>query len=151
MTIAKRTIGRHVRKWLGPYVRNSQQEFAARFHLVDEHYQTVKLEWLLNSIKTDPILAPGGLDAYKADVFDCDDFAFFLKHKSSLSVRADTNLALALGCIITVRHAFNLLFDPEHGICLLDVVNRTVCRDKTDFPTFLKYHGRSNRIELIYM
>lgn len=129
----------------------------ARIVVSDEQYLTCPAEFARGVAVLDPMLSAG---AYIPQVFDCDDYVQFLRLRMSwFAVRRRFSSPLAVGFLLTDRHAFNFGVNPAGQIYLLNTqsANRDVATDPSAFRVFLDLvdpqtgHPNGNQIVTIYI
>jgi hypothetical protein len=116
----------------------------------DDEYVGAELAWLVGLIVHDPVLAPA---AYRRDVFDCDDYAFYVKTRVALfAENTGLRAPLAVGVLLTDAHAFNIGLAPDGTLSLVDAqsADRATTSAPSDFGRFLSL-GPANGIRLIYL
>jgi hypothetical protein len=126
------------------------EELGARLVIADTTYVGVPVQFVRQIARADPNLRP---TAYRADLFDCDDYVQYLKICLSLyAVHRGLPAPLAVGFLITSDHAFNLFFDPAGALHLLDTQSpqRVVESRGDSFAKFLRISA-SNRLLSIYI
>ena len=126
------------------------EDFSKLTIVADESYGTVERDWVMAGITTDPVLSP---DHYVNDVFDCDDYVLYLKTKMSLYAQANKlKTPLAVGFIMTKRHAFNFCIDQKRDIHIINTQSgdKASTSDPNTFAAFLNLTG-SNSIQIIYI
>ncbi|WP_338277199.1 hypothetical protein [Corallococcus caeni] len=119
--------------------------------VVDNQYQPVQADWIKAAIETDAVLVR---KPYTRDVFDCDDYAFYLKTKFALvAQQKNVPAPFALGVLITKLHAFNFCFEPDTTLHLINtqVDGAPSTSNEAAFESFLDMNIPGNRIELIYI
>jgi hypothetical protein len=127
------------------------ESFRSRVIIADNQYTAADLQWLLDAIRTDPVLSS---KSYLEDTFDCDDYVFYLKTKVSLFSSSQRSPApQAVGFLLTMQHAFNLCIDAESQVWLINTQSeqRNTTSAKEDFSRFLSFDQDSNPIQLIYI
>jgi hypothetical protein len=126
------------------------REFPFRTVVADNIYLEVSPDFVRGAILTDPVLSA---PSYHADIFDCDDYVWYLKTKLSLFA-ANNRLAapLAVGTLLTVKHAFSFCIASGSQLFLINTQSDQVevCGDKTLFAQCLSL-GPSNSIQSIYI
>jgi hypothetical protein len=147
-TLTRASVQNVVRNTLGDWVVDDQLRFIAV--VSDEVYQGADLAWLMGMIVNDPVLAPG---AYRQDVFDCDDYAFYVKTRASLyAENRGLTAPLAVGVLLTDAHAFNICVSGEGALTIVNTQSddRATASTPAAFGEFLSL-GPANRIRLIYL
>lgn len=122
--------------------------------VADNNYLTLKdAAWLQNFVITDPHLAPA---KYRYDIFDCDDYVMYLKTKSSLFAANTSgfNYPLAVGFLLTVKHAFNFGITDDGSLFVLNTQSSTrdflLFDDAQVMSSFLAL-STTNPIKFIYI
>jgi hypothetical protein len=126
------------------------EDFPKLTIIADDNYSTVGRDWVIDAITTDPILSPSH---YVNNVFDCDDYVLYLKTKISLYAQSNKlKSPLALGFIMTNRHAFNFCIDDNRDTHIINTQSddKASTSDPGSFKAFLNLTG-SNSIQLIYI
>lgn len=116
----------------------------------DNIYSTTERDWIISAITTDPILSPS---RYVNNVFDCDDYVLYLKTKMSLYAQTNKlKVPLAIGFIITNRHAFNFCIDANQDTNIINTQSddKAFTNQVDNYAAFLKLTD-SNSIQLIYI
>jgi len=87
--------------------------------IADTSYLTADGNWLRDIALNDPILAPS---KYRRDIFDCDDYVFYLKTRVGLYAANTPTITrpFAIGYILTDLHAFNFGIDNNNRIYILN-------------------------------
>jgi hypothetical protein len=119
--------------------------------IVDNRYQPVQADWIKAAIETDAVLVR---KPYTNDVFDCDDYAFYLKTKFALvAQQKNVPAPFALGVLVTRLHAFNFCFEPDATLHLINTQadGAPSTSNEAAFPSFLELTLPGNRVELIYI
>jgi hypothetical protein len=124
-------------------------EFPNRMIVADDTYEAADLGWVVDSIRTDPVLA---IERYRSDVFDCDDYALYLKTKVGLYAQGVLLHPLAVGFLFTQRHAFNFSVGDGQALSVIDTqsADRRTEGDRSRFESFLGT-SRDNIIQFIYI
>lgn len=127
--------------------------FNIRTIIADSSYLPVNPTWLYNMVVADPILAPA---RYRKDIFDCDDYVLHVKTTVSLFSANDPEIKrpLAVGSILTTRHAFNFGIANNHKLFILNTQsdNRTpVFPSSAEHCAELLDLSIQNHIQLIYL
>ena len=133
---------------LGPLMPKS--EFPVRTTLADTEYLETDPQFVISTIVTDPILSA---QSYHADIFDCDDYALYLKTKCSLYAASNRLPApLAVGYLFTTKHAFNFCLAAGSALFLINTQSEAhaVTGDPATFGRFLSI-GPGNGIAAIYL
>jgi hypothetical protein len=118
--------------------------------VVDDTYIPVEESFVRHAITTDQILSN---DNYESDEFDCDDYVLYLRTKlSTYALNNKLGAPLALGFLITHRHAYNFFIntDDQLGIINTQSTDRKLTFDKNDFAAFLELDS-DNSIQLLYI
>lgn len=119
--------------------------------IADNNYLPVDYAWIHNAIISDPVISP---QRYKNDIFDCDDYVLYLKTKISLFAQSNAlQSPLALGFLLTQRHAFNFIINENKELVILNTqsAGKESCSDISQFQSFLKYSESRNSVELVYI
>lgn len=127
-----------------------QDFFDRQLIISDTAYRTVNSGFVVNAVVTDPVLSPA---RYRADVFDCDDYVFFLKVKFALLAAANKlDEPLAIGCLLTRRHAFSFCLDEGQRVVLVNTQSddHAVTSTPETFGDFLELSPQ-NPIRLVYL
>jgi len=126
------------------------RELLTRLIISDEEYLGIDPQWVVNSIITDPILAP---KRYRKNVFDCDDYVIYLKSKTGLYAQNNKlSCPLAIGFLLTKIHAYNFCIDDNRTLHIINTQSkeRKTSSDQNNFSTFLEI-DESNPIQFIYI
>jgi hypothetical protein len=126
------------------------EEFTRRMIISDEYYRTVEVDFVLDSVRTDPILVA---EKYRRNVFDCDDYVLYLKTKLNLYAHArNFHSPFALGILLTKEHAFNFCISPDQSLYLINTQSNdhAVTNDIEQFGDFLNLR-EGNTIQLVYI
>ena len=120
-----------------------------KVYVVDNGYIPLSRTFVLNTIKYDEWLKRD--ISYIPDVFDCDDYAMYLKCKiSKMFVNEQQKLPGALGFIITTKHAFNFSVDNRGSVVIYDTLKTKFETNPKMFPIFLEIKP-GNNLKLIYI
>lgn len=128
----------------------SDDFFARGLIISDSAYRTVDAGFVVNAVVTDPVLSPA---RYRADVFDCDDYVFFLKVKLALLAAAHKlDEPLAVGCLLTRRHAFSFCLDPSQRVVIINTQSddHAITSNPETFGDFLELSPQ-NPVRLVYL
>jgi hypothetical protein len=125
-------------------------EFPIRTVVADDTYLETPPEFVVDAIRTDPVLSPA---SYQANIFDCDDYVQYLKTK--LSLYAATNhlpAPLAVGYLCTNDHAFTVCIGPNTQLFLINTQSddHLFTGDPATFRQFLSLRP-GNGIIFVYM
>ncbi len=155
VAITARTLRQQINRHLADYLaagRSSVIIADGYYTLVDG--SAIDIEWILQAVRTDPIISPSQHGhVYREDLFDCDDYVLYLRNKVALYIMGVAEHPLALGCILTRKHAFNFCYEGQGTLHIIntqhtpDVV--TTC-EPAEFEKFLDM-GAGNRIDLVYV
>lgn len=110
-----------------------------------QHIQTI--------IRSDPVLLP---EKYRRDIFDCDDYALYLKTKMNLLAAnaAGQTRPFAFGYIITTKHALNFGIGDKKELYVIDTQSddRAFLYPESvkQLANFLELDPK-NQLELIYL
>ena len=127
-----------------------------RITVSDIQYVSCPIRFIRGIAMAEPMLTPG---AYRAEVFDCDDYVQYLKVKVSLyAAYRGFTAAPAVGFLLTELHAFNFCLDPDGRLYILNTQSdqREVESDPMLLEQFLGLVNENgdriaNRIECIYV
>ena len=133
-------------------------EFAMRTILADDIYLYTPVDFVLDSINTDPILSTK--EHYVPEIFDCDDYVQMLKTKMSLYAASNHVPApLAVGYLLTSLHAFSFCISQGSILTLINTQSDThaTTSDRSAFRGFLSLGviipntNQPNIIQTVYL
>ncbi len=119
----------------------------------DTSYLAIDGNWVRNMVLHDPVLAP---ERYRRDIFDCDDYVLYVKTRIGLYAANTPSITrpLAVGYILTDKHAFNFGIDDTNGIFILNTQSdeRKIIkpRSSTECAAFLELTN-NNPIKHVYI
>ena len=126
------------------------EEFARRTIIADKHYRPVEIDFVLDSVRTDPVLAA---ERYRRNVFDCDDYVLYLKTKLNLYAHSrNYHAPLALGFLLTKEHAFNFCINSNKSLYLINTQSKdqAATNDNEQFSDFLGLR-EGNAVQFVYI
>jgi len=150
-TFEGETVFNILHDYFGPFT--PADAFSLVTTVADENYVSIPAKWMRDIILNDPILAP---ERYRQDIFDCDDYAMFVKTKLSLFAANSEKfiVPIAAGFLLTRAHAFNFGITNEKSLFLINPqsskVDMVINPSRHDCANFLNI-TESNRIKFIYI
>lgn len=126
------------------------EEFTKRMIIADKQYRPVEVDFVMESVRTDPILSA---ERYRRNVFDCDDYVLYLKTKLNLYAHArNYHSPFALGFLLTKEHAFNFCINANKSLYLINTQSKdqAITNDNEQFGDFLGLR-EGNAIQFVYI
>jgi hypothetical protein len=146
--LTRESIQNVIRNTFSDWVPAEQLRFLSV--VSDNVYVGADLVWLMGMILHDPVLAP---TAYQQEIFDCDDYAFYVKTRASLHAENNSLAApLAVGVLLTDAHAFNIGIAVDGTVTIVNTqsTDHGTISTPSAFGQFLSL-GPANSIRLIYL
>lgn len=124
---------------------------SAHFYWYLKHYP-LSLEQVLDIVREDPFIGPNQpTRVQRPEIFDCDNYAFHLRNLIALATPKKLKFPLALGCLMTDVHAWNVIAVDSRTVLLLDILDPMLPTSTDAFDKFIKRKKSDGRIRMIYM
>ncbi len=164
--VRQETIQRRIRDSLGSLVIGAKsrdpnrarlqvnariQVKSAHFYWYLTHYP-LSLKQILDIVRADQLIGPDQpTRVHRPEIFDCDNYAFHLRNLIALATPKELKFPLALGCLMTDVHAWNVIVVDPRTVLLLDVLDSSLPTSTDAFGDFIDRDNSDGKIRLIHM